>query len=219
MDKEKIMILGAGGMGREVLAYYKDLGLIDNVEGFVEQHSARSGQLVKGKRIFDESELPSDRSSLELIAGIGSPLRRKWVEVLEANGFVFDTLIHKEAYVGEDVIFGRGCIVCPGAVITTDVRVGSHCIVNVNASISHDCSIGDFITVCPGATVGGSVEIGDNSWIGIGSTIIQKVKIGRGVYIGAGAVVVDDVPDNSLVVGVPAKVVRKLTPESWKSLI
>ena len=213
------MILGAGGMGREVLAYYCDLGLIDNVEGFVEQHSARSGQLVKGKRIYDESEITQLYSNVELIAGIGSPLRRKWVEDLEAMGFTFNILIHGEAYVGKEVTMGMGCIVCPGAIITTDVKIGSHCIINVKASISHDCTVGDFVTVCPGATIGGSVEIGDDSWIGIGATVIQRIKIGKGVFVAAGAVVVDDIPDNSLVMGVPAKVVRKLTPESWKTLI
>jgi len=219
MKKENLYILGAGGMAREVLTYYCDLGLIGSVEGFVEQHSTRAGQLVGAKRVFDEVELPKKKSDIKLIAGIGSPMRKTWSEELETSGYLCDTLIHKRAYIGENVDIGIGSIICPGGILTCDITLGRHCIVNVKASISHDCILGDFVTVSPGATIGGGVEIGDETWVGIGATIIQRVKIGKGVYIAAGAVVVNDIPDNSLVMGVPAKVVRQLTPESWKTLI
>lgn len=218
MDKENIYILGAGGMAREVKAYYDDLGRGDSVKGFVEQNSHRSGVEHKGKVIFDADDL-QDPANLELIAGIGSPLRKKWIEELEKQGYQFDTLVHTDSYVGEDVSIGQGSIVCPGAILTTDIKIGKHCIINVNASISHDCSLGNFVSVSPGASIGGGVEIGDESWIGIGATVIQKIKIGKRVFIAAGAVIVDDIPDDSLVVGVPGRVVRKLTPESWKELI
>lgn len=219
MIKESRYILGAGGMGREVLTYYQDLGLTETIGGFIEQHSSRAGELVGEKRILDESNLPTDKTDVKLIAGIGNPIRRKWIEALEASGYRFDTLIHERAYIGGNVTIGVGSIICPGAILTCDLSLGRHCIINVKASISHDCKIGDFVTVSPGATLGGRVEIGDGTWIGIGATIIQDVKIGSGAFIAAGAVVVDDVPDASLVMGVPAKVVRKLTPESWKRLI
>ncbi|OHA68788.1 MAG: hypothetical protein A3I38_02295 [Candidatus Wildermuthbacteria bacterium RIFCSPLOWO2_02_FULL_47_10] len=209
-------ILGAGGMAREVKVYFDDLGI--QVGGFVEQNSHRSGQELKGSLVIDAIDL-GDPGKIELIAGIGSPLRRRWVEDLEAGGYRFKTLIHKNAYVGEDVKIGDGSIVCPGTIITTDVQIGRHCILNVKASINHDCVSGDFVTISPGATIGGGVEIGDETWVGIGATIIQRVKIGKGVFIAAGAVVVNDIPDNSLVMGIPAKVVRQLTPESWKTLI
>ena len=216
MKPENIYILGAGGMAREVKVYYDDLGI--PVGGLVEQNSQRNGQTIKDTTILDATELP-DPDYISLIAGIGTPLRRRWVESLEAKNYRFGTLIHKDAYIGKDVQLGAGCIVCPGAIITTDVRIGRHCILNINASISHDCVIGDFVSISPGAAIGGGVEIGDETWIGIGASIIQKVKIGKRVYIAAGAVVVDDIPDDSLVMGVPGKVTRTLTPDSWKSLI
>jgi len=215
MKQEKVYILGAGGMGREICVYLDDSGI--PVGGFVEQNTRRGGQKLKGTTIIDANDLP-DPGNIGLIAGIGSPLRRRWVEELELRGYRFETLIHKDAYVGDDVEIGEGCIVCPGVIVTTDVQIGRHCILNVKASINHDCVLGDFVTISPGATIGGGVEIGDETWVGIGATIIQRVKIGKGVFIAAGAVVINDISDNSLVMGVPAKVVKQLTPESWKTL-
>lgn len=213
------MILGAGGMGREVLSYYKDVGKAKKVGGFVEQHSSRAGQKISNELIFDELELPIDKSLVMLIAGIGNPMRRKWIEELEAKGYRFDTLVHDRAYVGDNVKIGAGSIICPDCILTCDISIGGHCIINVKASISHDCIVGNFVSIAPGANIGGRVTIGDESWVGIGSTLIQDVRIGRGVFIGAGAVVVGDIPDNSLVVGVPAKVVRELSVEDWKTII
>nr|MDF9461308.1 sugar O-acetyltransferase [Lactobacillus amylovorus] len=58
---------------------------------------------------------------------------------------------------------------------------------------------------------GAPITIGDNCWLASNVTVCPGVTIGNGCVIGAGAVVTKDVPDNSLVVGVPGKVIRKIT--------
>lgn len=80
-------------------------------------------------------------------------------------------------------------------------------IINGNASIGKNCTIYQGVTI--GSTRGpngGVPYIGDNVVISSGAKIIGNVKIGNNVMIGAGAVVVNDIPDNSVAVGVPAKV-------------
>jgi len=79
------------------------------------------------------------------------------------------------------------------------------------------------LTVGKGVTVGHMVmlhgcEISDDTLIGIGSTILNKAKIGKNCFIGANTLVTENkvIPDNSLVLGSPGKVVRKVTDEEIK---
>ncbi|MBR1680530.1 sugar O-acetyltransferase, partial [bacterium] len=54
------------------------------------------------------------------------------------------------------------------------------------------------------------IKIGNNVWIGSNATILQGITIGNGAIIGANAVVTHDVPENTVVAGVPAKIIRKV---------
>ena len=54
------------------------------------------------------------------------------------------------------------------------------------------------------------IKIGDNVWIGSNATILSGVTIGNGAIIGANAVVTKDVPENTVVAGIPAKIIRKI---------
>lgn len=92
-----------------------------------------------------------------------------------------------------------------GAVVNPNAKIGRGCIINTGAIVEHDCVIEDFVNICPGVSMGGHTRIGRKSFIGIGSTIIDDIKIGRESTVGAGAAVIRDVPDNIVVVGVPAK--------------
>lgn len=92
----------------------------------------------------------------------------------------------------------------PGLCIT------HHAFVHVDPPtiVGKNCSL--FPMVLFGKNRPGRIEVGDNVKIGTGVTILAPCKIGSNVFIGAGAVVNKDVPDNSVVAGVPAKVIKYL---------
>lgn len=140
----------------------------------------------------------------EAIISIGNcQIRKKVVEQLSVDNYV--TAVHPSAFISKTASIDEGTVVMHGAIVQTCSKIGKHCIINTGASVDHDCLIDDFVHVAPHATVAGGVEIGECSWIGAGAVIKQYIKIGKNCMIGAGAVVVKDVPDNTTVVGVPAR--------------
>jgi len=88
--------------------------------------------------------------------------------------------------------------------------IGKHCIINTAASVDHDCVIEDFVQISPHATLCGGVSVGEGSQVGAGAVVIPGIRIGRWSLVAAGAVVLRDVPDNVLVMGNPARVVKNL---------
>lgn len=213
-----IYILGAGNMARETFNIYKDLNRLIEIGGFIEENCKSRDLKIYGKSVMDASIINFLPKGSIFIGAMGSPQRKKWIEKIKQEGFGFDTVIHPSVIKGEFVKIFEGSIVCPGVVLTCDIEVGQHSIINANTTISHNCVISSFVTICPGVNIGGNVKIHDECWIGIGATIINRVSIGRGSYIGAGAVVTQDVPENVLAVGVPAKPLRKLDESDWKEL-
>lgn len=76
----------------------------------------------------------------------------------------------------------------------------------------------DYVTIGHRAVVH-SAHIGRGSLVGIGAVVLDGVKVGAGCMVGAGSVVTKDVPERSLVVGVPAKVLRQLSDDEAAELI
>ena len=125
------------------------------------------------------------------------------------------------AYVIGDVKLAKGTSVWFGAVLRGDIsgiRVGEDtniqdgCVLHVDRD--QPCVLGHGIIMGHQATVHACV-VGDGVLIGIGARILSGARIGAFSLIGAGAVVLENavIPERSLVLGVPGKVVRQLTPE------
>lgn len=118
-----------------------------------------------------------------------------------------------------DVTISEGASVWFNAVIRGDehpITIGKNSNVQDNAVLhvgaGFSCTIGDNVSIGHGAIVHGC-EVGDGTLIGMGSTILNGAKIGKNCIIGAGALVTEgkQIPDNSVVMGIPGKVVRQMT--------
>jgi len=117
--------------------------------------------------------------------------------------------IHPSAVISSFTTLKDGIFIAAKATINPLVQIGTGVICNTSCSIDHECVIEDFAHIGPGAVLCGNVSIGELSFIGAGSVIKQGINIGKNVTIGAGAVIVKNVPDNSIVIGNPQKILTK----------
>jgi sugar O-acyltransferase (sialic acid O-acetyltransferase NeuD family) len=133
-------------------------------------------------------------------------IRRKIYENLAEKNLLPTNAIHASAIVCKSTIIdSNGVMIGAGVIINPLTKIGRGSICNTGCIIEHECTVGNFSHIGPGAVLCGNVTVGENSFVGAGSVVRQGITIGKNVTIGAGSVVVKDVPDNSTVMGCPAK--------------
>ena len=186
--------------------YVKELSFKTNIKFFNKKKNL--GDLIKKSTHF-----------LLCIGGEHGYVRVKIGEKLKSLGLKPISLISKHSVI-EDLKFqGSGIQIMPGAVINKFTHVGDNSIFNTNSSVDHECVIVDGVHIMGGATVAGRVHIGHFSSIGTNATILPDIKIGQNVYIGAGSVVTKNVKNNSVIVGVPGKFLKKFKPKVNLSIL
>jgi acetyltransferase-like isoleucine patch superfamily enzyme len=95
-----------------------------------------------------------------------------------------------------------------------DINIGNHCQIAQFCTLiatNHTTETSKFMIDAPWDGTKTSINIEDDVWIGANSVILPGVRIGRGAVIGAGSVISRDVPDHSVVAGVPGKIIRRRT--------
>ncbi|MBL7756805.1 MAG: acetyltransferase [Chitinophagaceae bacterium] len=153
--------------------------------------------------------------SYDYFIGVGhNGIRRKVQEALISILGQPINAIHPTAVVSASVEMKHGVMISANATLNPLVTLGHGVICNTSCSIDHECSIDDFAHVGPGAVLCGNVKIGAGTFVGANAVVKQGVSIGKNVTIGAGTVVIRDIPDNTIVVGNPQRVLVK--PEVQK---
>lgn len=206
MASEKIVVYGAGGLGREILQLlraterFEILGFIDDG---VEPGSIRNDVRVLGGAAY----LETLREPFSVVLGIFAPTvkQRIWA-VLGKNALVsFPSVIHPRAYVDPESRIGDGVVVCADCIVSIDAAIGDAVLLNCGAFIGHDDDIGRFSSIMPRVTISGCVTIGERAVVGAGAAIIQGTRIGDDSTVGIGSVVIRDVPHGATVLGNPAR--------------
>jgi sugar O-acyltransferase (sialic acid O-acetyltransferase NeuD family) len=212
-----MLIVGAKGFAKEVLEVIHQLNDLENLVFYDDLNDAVPdklfGQFPVLKNLHEVTNYFKTIDNRFTI-GIGNPVLRKYIyDKFIALGGEFTSTISPLASIGSyDVHLSFGINILPGVILSNSTELGKGCIVYYNSIITHDCKIGDFVEISPSVTVLGRCTIDSYSQIGANATILPDIKIGKNVIVGAGSVVTKDVQDNSMVVGVPGKIIKELMP-------
>lgn len=210
-----IVIVGAGGFGRETLdvleavnrtydsAPFAIVGVVDDAptEVALSRLAARRIDFLGG---VDDWLAAGGRA--QYIIAIGNPRVRALVDGrFLAAGRDAASAVHPIASIGTLSTVSPGTVVCAGAQVSTNVVLGRHAHINPNATIGHDAVLADYVSINPGAIVSGEVSVGSQTLVGAGAVILQGITVGSRCVVGASACVTHDVGDGMTVKGVPAR--------------
>ncbi len=198
-----LLIYGASGHGKVIYDVAERLGY--KVEGFIDDDENK--RFLLGKPVFRFSNLKDKKN---IVLGIGdNRIRSKIYNKIKQNGHNIVSIIDKSAVVSEFATVGEGSVVFANCVINNSAVLGKGCIVNTGAIVEHDCVIGDFSHISPNAALAGGVKVGSFTQIGIGSCVRELIEVGSSVIVGAGTVVVKNIEDNAIMVGNPARFLKR----------
>jgi len=206
---KKLLIVGAGGFGRELYVWasqHPDCGRVWELAGFLDDNAQALQPFGSFAHVWPLTGHVVDPSKLYL-CGLGlPPVKEKLLQPLLAAGANFPAFIHPRALVGERAKLGRGVVLCPGAIASADITLGDFVMLNLHATVGHDASVGAWSTLSAHCDVTGRVQVADRVFMGSRVSIIPGQSVGSGATLGAGSVVIKDVPPGVTVVGNPARV-------------
>ncbi len=175
------------------------------IMGGSEVHLFMSGLAQEAMQIT--AELNASYQKPEEVRRLMTKLIGKPVDESFRMFLPFYTDCGKNLGIGKNVFINSGCrFQDQGGIILDDGAIIGHNV--VLATLNHDPSPEKRSTTHPSP-----IRIGKNVWIGSNATVLSGVTIGAGAIIAAGAVVTKDVPENTVVGGVPAKIIKSLKQE------
>jgi len=207
---KNIIIIGAGGFGREVEMLIRQINNFElqwNFIGYLDD-GIPFGTKIGNSEVIGKVESIVNFIDTYFVIAIANAIIKK--KVLNSIPITMKPakLLHPSVICGERVQIGRGTIICAGNIITEDIVIGEHVILNLSCTVGHDTTISDLCSFMPSVNISGEVIIEQGVFVGTGSKIINQVGIGEFSIIGAGAVVSKTIPANCTAVGVPAKPIK-----------
>lgn len=208
-----LIIIGAGGFGRELLSYAIDIMQTSEcewrVKGFIDDIKNEFNSINTGYPILGTiSEHIIDKNAVYVCA-IGDGKARLLIgRDFQEKGAEFINFIHPTTKIRERVKLGVGNIFCPNSNVNPDVTVGDFVLLNSNSGLAHDCVVGDGCSLIGGNSVNGNCTLGTCVFLGSNAIVIPGRKIGEYAKICAGAVVFTHVKPGKTVIGNPAMVLK-----------
>jgi sugar O-acyltransferase (sialic acid O-acetyltransferase NeuD family) len=210
---KKVVIIGAGGFGREVLEIFKEQNKIQNqweILGFLDKNKSLYGNFINNYPVLGDIDWFGKNKDVGCVIAIGDPkIRKRISNSLEEKCVIFYNAIHPSAIISDFVHKGKDVIIGAGSVISVNTEIKDHVVINCHCNLGHDAILENYCSIMTNATISGKNHIEEGVYIGSGATLIEQLTIGKWTIVGAGATVMINVPNNVTVLGMPAKILRK----------
>ena len=204
-----LLIIGASLWGREVYDIAKaciDAGADMDIKGFLDSRAEVLNCFKNYPPIIGPVETYEIQKDDVFICALSDVKYKKhYVDIIEAKGGVFISLIHPTAIIGNNAIIGKGCVLGAFSNVSCDTLVGNYVTISIRSGIGHDSTIGDYTHIGGNCAISGLVTIGQSVTMHPGCLVVPHRKIGDNAIIGTGSVVLGNVKANTTVFGNPAK--------------
>ena len=192
-----IVIIGAGGIGREVAWIIEEINEVKptwNIVGFVDDNNEMHNKELNGYKVLGGLDvLDKLENKPEVIVSIANCKVKRGIVAKLNNKFDFATIIHPSVRISKYIEIGQGTIIYPGVILTVNTRIGNHVIISGNCGIGHDTVIGDYSSVLWGSCFSGFDVVGEECFIGVGTKVAQGVSIADSRRVSTGGIVREDI--------------------------
>lgn len=196
-------IVGDGTHAAEMVEIVERINAVKptwNLLGFIT--AAGAGQQGNGYRVLGGPEAIAAYPDACFASMAGRPP----TELVPPDRLV--SIVDPSSMVSRTATLGRGVVIYPHCYIGLNAKLADHCFMLAGCVVNHDVVLERAVTLSAGVTIAGTVHVGAGTYMGQACTVREKLRIGADCLIGMGAVVTKDVPENSVMVGNPARRLR-----------
>lgn len=205
-------IFGAGGLGREVLELAKIINEKDNRwEDIVFIDDAQFGKTINDVKVYSYADAVSHfKNNIEMTICVGEPeTRKKLFDKIENDGIQAPTLIHPNVFIPKSTKIGKGVTIQCDCFISCNVVIEDYIYIQPQTSVGHDCVLHEGCSLSGKVSLAGAVEVGEYTYIGLCAVVKECVKIGKKTIIGMSSSVYNDIGDEVVAIGNPARIMKK----------
>ncbi len=210
---KRLCIYCAGGLGRDMLKHAKRTNSIKKTwDGYLFIDDDPEIDIMDGIPVITFAQYLEQRSEDdEFVIMSGEHTAREAIDrKLQQNGCrLVKQYVAPDVYYDEYDELGEGCVVFFGGSFGANQKYGRCVWIGLQCIFGHDVELEDYVTCSHDVNISGGCHIGSGTYMGTGCIVKHGINIGRNCIIGMGALVLHDVPDNSVVYGSPARIVRE----------